>query len=311
MAQSAEQRPDLHSAMQSNNPVIATNAAILLSRQHDPETCGPLMKGPIIDANAAIQHPPPIVEPLLRACRSNETNSWQRRAAIEAFSELNHPIAVVELRSLLDQHGSFAGDAARSYQPDLHLELLHGLARAERSVNAPPLGPEGEPRFARALESPAAAVRREALVALANPLSGPLPANIIRYVGDIDSSVRRAALQTLAVRRNPEALELLRQALLDQDLTVRLSAIADLGLLGGPESLKQLRPNGHPRNRIGSCCGRRGASWGRRRSDRTDGDCRQVMASASCVDCNSGSAATTSADGVGRAARRGCEFRHR
>jgi len=241
MAQSADHRPDLHVAMQSKDPVIATNAAILLSRQHDPATCGPLMKGPIIDVNEAIQHPPPIVEPLLRACRSEEANSWQRRAAIEAFSELNHPIAVVELRSLLDEHGRFAGDAARSYQPELHVELLHGLAHAEASTNSPSLGPDGEARFAAALASPATNVRREALMALADPRSGPLPANIVRHVGDTDSSVRRAALYTLTIRRHPEALELLRQALLDQDLVVRLSAVADLGWLGGPEALEQLR----------------------------------------------------------------------
>jgi HEAT repeat protein len=219
MAQSADGRPDLHVALQSKDPVVATNAAILLSRRQDPMA----------------------FEPLLRAVRSNETNSWQRRAAVEAFAELDQPTVVPALRSLIDEHGKFTGEAARSYQPELHLELLHGLAHAEGLRNSQPLGPEGEPRFAAALASPSANVRREALLALADSRSGPLPANIVRQVGDADSRVRRAALHTLAVRRHPEALELLRQALLDQDLLVRLSATADMGRLGGPMALEELR----------------------------------------------------------------------
>jgi HEAT repeat protein len=219
MAQSAEQRPDLHIAIQSKDPVVATNAAILLSRRRDPAA----------------------FEPLLRAIRADSTNSWQRRAAVEAFAELGQPNVVEALRRAIDEQGRFDGDAARSYQADLHGELLHGLAHAEGAMQPPPLGPDGEPRFAAALSSPVASVRREALAALANPWSGPLPANIVRYVGDADSSVRRAALHALAVRRHPEAIELLRQALLDQDLIVRLSAVADLGRLGAPEAIGQLR----------------------------------------------------------------------
>ncbi len=219
LAQAPDKQPDLHAAIQSPDPVVATNAAILLSRQHDPIA----------------------FEPLRRAVGSNETNSWQRRAAAEALSELDLPSVIAELRSLVDAYGKFTGEAERFYQPDLHAELLHGLAHAEASKNSPPLGPEGEPRFAAALASPAANVRREALMALADSRSGPLPANIVRYVGDSDSSVRRAALETLTSRRHPEALELLKQALLDQDLIVRLAATADMGRLGGPEALGQLR----------------------------------------------------------------------
>jgi HEAT repeat protein len=219
MAQPVEKRPDLHLALQSTDPVVATNAAILLSRQHEPAA----------------------FEPLLRAARSNEANSWLRRAAIEALAGSEQPSVVAELRALVDAFGKFDGAAARLYQPDLHVELLHGLAHAESAERSAPLGADGEPRFAAALASPAATVRREALVALADPHSGPLPANIVRHVGDRGASVRRAALHLLAVRRHPEALELLRQALLDQDLIVRLSAVADLGQLGGPEAIAQLR----------------------------------------------------------------------
>jgi HEAT repeat protein len=219
LAQAPDARPDLHAAMQSKDPVIATNAAILLSRQHDPAAD----------------------EPLLRAIRSNETNSWQRRAAVEAFAELDDPRVAADLRSLIDEHGRFTGEAARTYEPELHLELLHGLCHAENSGRSPAVEPGGEPRFTAALASPSASVRREALTALANTWSGPLPANVVRYVGDPDSSVRRAALQTLTVRQHPEALELLRQALLDQDLIVRLSAVANLGRLGGPKALAELR----------------------------------------------------------------------
>jgi HEAT repeat protein len=219
MARPADNRPDLRIAVGSSDPVVATNAAILLARQHD---------------SAAY-------EPLLRAIRSNDTNTWQRCAAAEAFGELGWEKIGGELRRLVDEHGRFSGAAARTYRAELHTELLCALEHAEDSRFAQNSDASGEPRFAAALSSPAASVRREALLALAGFASGPLPPNISRYVGDPDTSVRRAALHTLAVRQHPEAFELLRQSLLDQDLLVRLAATAELGRLGGPQAVAELR----------------------------------------------------------------------
>ncbi len=226
LVRSAELQPDLHLALADRDPVVRTNAAILLARRHD--------------SSAYL--------PLFQAIQEKDTNNFQRLAAVEAFAECRFvpnvspapPNAVDALRRLIDEHGRFSGDAANSYDADFHAELLHSLAVAEATYNPITMGLESEPRFAAALDSPAADVRREALLELCNPRSGALPANVVRYVGDSDSAVRRAALLALTVRRHPESLELLHQALQDQDLLVRLCAIGDLGRLGGPGAADEL-----------------------------------------------------------------------
>lgn len=226
LARPVELQPDWRLAVGDRDSVVRINAAILLARRHDPAAYFPLMQ----------------------AIESNDTNNFQRLAAIEAFAECGAapnvspapPNAVDVLRRLIDQYGRFTGDAANTYDGDTHAELLHALAVAEATYNPITMGLETEPRFAAALDSPAANVRREALFALCNPRFGPLPANIVRYVGDVDSSVRRAALLTLTLRRHPEALELLHQALQDQDLLVRLCAVGDLGRLGGAGAANEL-----------------------------------------------------------------------
>ena len=148
-----------------------------------------------------------------------------------------------QLQRLADLHGKFTGEDQSHYIPELHAELLRALAYAH---TAEPNGRKqstaiDEPRFAAALESPAAIARREAALALADARFGPLPRTLKRRVYDPDRNVRQAALIVLAARHHPEALDLLKQAMLDQDLAVRETAVAGFGRLGGNEARDELR----------------------------------------------------------------------
>ncbi len=220
MARPAERRPDLHIALASDDPIAATNAAILLAR--DGETAA--------------------LDGLLRACESQQIRILQRCAAAEALADIGGPEVVGHLRKLADYFGK-SSDAADSHSvPPLHAELLRSLAYAEiaaaKDTSTVVLH---EPRFAAALDSASPAVRREAVLALGSERFGPLPDKVRRLANDMNSKVRQAALIVLAARRHPEACDLLRQALLDQDLGVRETAIAGLGRLGTPEASAELR----------------------------------------------------------------------
>jgi HEAT repeat protein len=91
-----------------------------------------------------------------------------------------------------------------------------------------------------ALDSPDPAVRRDALMKLADSQSAPLPANIGHYAADPDRTVRRAAITAIAARRTPGALDVLRRGLADQDFDVRLASVAGLGMLSDPEATAEL-----------------------------------------------------------------------
>lgn len=95
--------------------------------------------------------------------------------------------------------------------------------------------------IAAQLNSSKSGERRAALQRLANPQAGRLPENITRFASDPDRSVRCAAVTTLAARRHPEAIELLRHAVDDSDSSVRLAAVAGFGVVGGREALAELQ----------------------------------------------------------------------
>jgi HEAT repeat protein len=199
---------EFREAAASSNPVVATNAAILLGREGHREAVGDLV----------------------RAIESSKTNIWQRRAAIEALADTNDDSIITTLQTLVDEQSRFAAARSNSYVPETHADLLDALARVEsregnRSSQA------AEPRFAAALANSAAIVRRAALLGLLCPAAGPLPADVVHYATDDDRQVRQGAMIAIAARTHPEALDVMRRGLADRDLDVRLAAVAGLGLI--------------------------------------------------------------------------------
>ena len=166
-----------------------------------------------------------------------------RCAAVEALAALPDAASLELLRKLADQYGykpqqkspPAAGPRPPSspYLPELHAELVRGLARR--------VDPGKEPRLAAALASPAPAVRVEALRAWAASRKGDLPPAAADLRSNSDPRVRAAALQTLVARDHPQAKQWLAEALRNVALPVRLAAISGLGVLGDPESQAALR----------------------------------------------------------------------
>jgi HEAT repeat protein len=212
--QPIKQHPDWFALLNSAEPIVATNAAIVLARAGDPAA----------------------KDALLRAVNSAPLNLRQRQAAIEALADIRRAEIIGELKRLVDNYGDFSGPGQTHYVHELHAELLRSLAWSEAALT-----PGAEPRFAAAITSPSPLVRREALLALADARFGDLPATALRAENDTDPRVRQATLVVLAVRRHPAAQDAIRRALMDQDLSVRLAAVAALGHLGGAESQTELR----------------------------------------------------------------------
>ncbi len=202
-------RPDLHLALQASDPAEATNAAIVLAHAHDPAAR----------------------DPLRRAIESPVTNLWQRRAAIDAWADLAPPGSTAQLRRWIDQLGAHQGAAAAGYVPEVHAELIRALVHC----TAPGAVVDGDcqAQLAEALTSPAAIVRREALVGFADSRFGPLPSDAVKLTGDADPKVRQAALIALAARRHAEAPDRLQRAASDQDPTMRVAAALGYRLLAG------------------------------------------------------------------------------
>jgi HEAT repeat protein len=220
----AERRPDPAALMKDSDPVVGANAAIMAGRSGDPRACDPL---------SAVICSPELPLPM-------------RCAAAESLACIASPAAIAELRQLLDQYGRFTasashklsgtkkpGPSSSTYIADLHAELLRGLARH--------VDPADDVRFRDALRSPSAEVRREALRAWAAGTRGELPVEAVDLRTGSDVRVRIAAIEALAARRHPRAMEYLAEALRDQDIEVRTAAAGALGGLKTPEALAELR----------------------------------------------------------------------
>ncbi|MGH7139209.1 MAG: HEAT repeat domain-containing protein, partial [Pirellulales bacterium] len=202
-----EERPELAAALTGGNVNAANNAAILLARAGH---------------GSGRQR-------LLKTVRSSTARLPLRCACAEALAAIAEPPAVGDLRELVDRYGQFPSEA---YVPDLHAELLYGLAA---HVDA-----GGDPRFAAAAKSPAAQVRLAAVRGWLRPGDSPLADAAADLRTDSDPRVRAAALAALAARRQPLALEAARNALTDLRLEVRMAAIAALGEIGGDEAEQSL-----------------------------------------------------------------------
>jgi len=206
-------RADLRAALGDRDPIVATNAAIGLARLGDASG----------------------IEQLAEGVRTPKLKLPIRQAAAEALGGIVEPSPVGSLEKLIDQygqHGDQGQDAPTHPIPELHAELIRGLARH--------VDPADDPRLLEALGSPAAEVRREALRAWSAGRRGTLPVEAVDLRADPDPRVRAAALACLARRRHPLAREYLIAALDDCDLQARIAAVAALGALGGNEARQAL-----------------------------------------------------------------------
>lgn len=200
-----DERPDFASLVASEDDVVAANAAISLARLGDE-------RGRDV---------------LIRSVRSPKLRVPLRAAAAEALAGFDHPPATAELGELLDRYGKLEGDRA-AYLPELHAELLYGLARH--------VAPESDERFSAALRSPSPAVRLAAVRAWTREGKTLLPPAAADLRSDGDQRIRAAALEAMAVRRHPQTVEAARAAIADYRLEVRLAAVAALARWGGPEA---------------------------------------------------------------------------
>ena len=210
LARPAASGVDLHPFLADSDPVVATNAAIGLARSGDDRSAPRLAA-----AVRAVDQPLPL-----------------RCAAAESLALLPGPAALKSLQDLTDEFCDLGPGAATVYQPALHAELVHGLARHVEAAD--------DPRLLAALQSPAVEVRAETLRAWAAGHRGMLPADAVQLRCDGDARVRAAALAALAARHHAQARQYMTDALRDCDLQVRVAAIAALGELGGGEAIAAL-----------------------------------------------------------------------
>lgn len=203
----ADERPDLVTALAEGDLTTATNAAIGLARLHDNRGRGQLVKA--VEAVA--------LRPAMRC------------AAAEALGRIDG--AADDLRNLLDRFGSGA-ERTSHYSPELHAELLYGLAEQCDAAE--------EPRFTEALKSSETAVRLAAIRAFSLPGEGALPMIGADLRSDQDHRIRAAALQALVARRHELAVEAVRGAVHDHRLEVRLAAISCLGDLDEKQATESL-----------------------------------------------------------------------
>jgi HEAT repeat protein len=222
---------ELAQALGDSKRVVATNAAIVLARDAvaDSRVVPALVAG-IDDVNLRL--------PL-------------RFAAVEALACNPTAAAQTELARLADQQSQFLRTAPSAYVPQMHMEVLLGLAHARGAGEME----QDNPRFAAGLASPAPEVRRVSLAAWLDPDRKELPPLVLELRRDPDPRVRATALAVLAVQRPQPAETLLLAALDDTDLSVRIAAIAALGKLGTPaarSALDKLRSHSHEAARIES-----------------------------------------------------------
>ena len=141
-----------------------------------------------------------------------------------------------DLRRLLDRFGCGA-ERSSHYSPELHAELLYGLAEQSDAAE--------EPRFAAALKSSEKSVRLAAIRAFTLPGQGALPMVGADLRTDQDHRIRAAALQAMVARRHELALEAVRGAVHDHRLEVRLAAISCLGDLDEKQAAESLEKFDH------------------------------------------------------------------
>ena len=219
----SEAGPILAEFVDHEDPVVAANAAIGLSRMGDASA----------------------MKELSRAVRDQGLELPIRRAAVESLASLEDPSPVRLLRELLDDYSEENPQTGSFRSPGVHAELIRGLSWHLR--------PADDSRFSVALASDDADVKLEALRSWIGDRSSPLPENDeARWLrGDRDWRVRSAALTAMAQRPDERVCEYLTAAVADPVLKVRIAAIAGLAELSSAQSKSILESLlEHPTHRI-------------------------------------------------------------
>jgi HEAT repeat protein len=211
LAVAPKDRCDFAKELASANPIVSANAAIALARLKNDQG----------------------IDRLAAAVRDSQLRLPLRRAAVEALASLDHPTATERLRDLLDTFGRDDSAAASNYVPELHADLLRGLAR---HVDA-----GQDPHYTTALHSPSAQVRLEAVRAWGASRLGAPPDEVVDLRTDPDPRVRAAVVVAAVALHHPRAFEFAQGAQSDFHLDVRLAGIAAMGQLGGDESQAALK----------------------------------------------------------------------
>ncbi len=220
---------ELTAALADSQPIVATNAAILIAR------------GGSADEQ--------IVKRLTLTIENVILRMPLRYAAVEALAKVPTAAARGELGRLADQQIQFMTDTPSAYTPEMHAQLLLGLSESPAAADAS----ADNPRFIAALASSAPEVRRAALAAWLEPQRQGLPPAALELRRDPDPRVRAIALAVLAVQRPKPAETLLLAALDDTDLSVRVAAIGALGKMNTPagrSALEKLRTHSHEAARV-------------------------------------------------------------
>jgi HEAT repeat protein len=166
------------------------------------------------------------------------------RAALRRLHSLAGPAEISELRrGMLHVDIGVVGDVAATLR-DLNDPLAAAVAAAALNDESPFLrhkaaialrelhDPTTRPALLHALEDPETPVRRVALEALRElPADADTIAACRRRLGDLDASVRAAALHTIA-RLDSDAAEMLRMSVRDREPRVRAQLGAVAGVLG-------------------------------------------------------------------------------
>lgn len=184
---------------------------------------------------------------LLASIMEETLSPGQRAAAAETLTLDEDSVSVAELAALLEtcrksgrRQTKTGGEAALPIR--LHIELLHALGK-----RIPPWQDDG---FRVALEHPVKEVRLEAVrhwqkqtpVDAAFGTTVTLPREM--YVlarSETETAVYIEVVKTLAVWRDPVAIEILRTAGQHPYVDVRCCALEAFGQIGGEESLRHLR----------------------------------------------------------------------
>ncbi len=208
------EREELGEALESSNELASANARLLMVRHFSD------------DENIAS------TEILAELASRGSLPIHLRCAAADTLADLGEEEQALAL-DLLNEQAELSAKHSSKQVPELHEELLRGVARHQ-----PPMV---SPAFATSLASDSPKVRAVAAEVWAAVPAAAIPERLVDLTRDPDASVRCAALRSLAATGHPRTLEAARSGLFDPQLDVHLAAIAALGKTPDPEALELLR----------------------------------------------------------------------